>query len=101
MGGSVRDKDGKELPRPNIPQRVIRDFVGIRLKAAGTQSPIPPEKIKLSLAHHLMGDIDSIQKLIMNNIPPHAVVQDFQQIHNDNEGDITRARYGVKAAPKE
>jgi hypothetical protein len=101
VGGEVKDKGGKQLPRPKIPQRVIRDFIGIRLKASGTQAPIPPEKIKLSLAHHLMGDIDSIQKLIMANVPPSDVVKDFQQIHNDTEGDVTRARYGVKAAPKE
>jgi len=101
IGTEVKNKEGKALPRPKIPQRVIRDFIGIRLKASGTQAPIPPEKIKLSLAHHLLGDIDSIQKLIVSNIPPQSVVKDFQQIHNDAEGDITRAKYGVKAAPKE
>jgi len=101
IGKDVKDKSGKDLPRPKIPQRVIKDFVGIRVKAAGSSTPVPPEKIKLALAHRLSSDIDSIQKLIAANIPPSEVVKDFQQIHNDTEGDVARARYGVKSAPKE
>lgn len=100
IGPERKDKSGKTISNIPVPQRVIKDFIGIRLKAAGVSKPVPEEKIKLSLAHHLMNDIDSIQKLIISNIPPHEVVADFQQIHNDAEGDFTRARYGVAKAPK-
>ena len=97
----IKNKKGETIKQLSIPQRVIKDFIGIRLKAAGTTTPIPQDKIKLALAHHLTNDIDSIQKLILANVPPHDVVQDFQQIHNDSEGDIARARYGLSKAPKE
>jgi len=101
IGPELKDKSGKTIKSIPVPQRVIKDFIGIRLKVAGTTTPVPEEKIKLSLAHYLMNDIDSIQKVIMANIPPHEVVQDFQQIHNDAEGDMARTRYGLTKAPKE
>lgn len=101
IGPEIKNKKGEVIKNIPVPQRVIKDFIGIRLKASGSATPIPEDKIKLALAHHLTNQIDSIQKIIAANVPPHSVVQDFQQIHNDTEGEIARARYGLKAAPKE
>lgn len=101
IGLDVKDSKGKTLPRPTIPQRVIKSFVGIKIKNAGVSSPIPEDSLRKSLAHYLGSDIDSIQKLIALNVPPSEVVRDFEKLYNDHEGELARSKYGIQAAPKE
>lgn len=101
IGIDIKDAKGKNIPRPTIPQRVIKSFVGIKIKNAGSPTPVPEDSLKRSLAHFLGSDIDSIQKLIAQNVPPSEVVRDFEKLYNDHEGEQARAKYGIKPAPKE
>ena len=101
IGIDIKDAKGKNIPRPTIPQRVIKSFVGLKIKNAGVSSPVSDDRLRKSLAHYLGSDIDSIQKLIAQNVPPNSVVRDFEKIYNDHEGDAARSKYGIQAAPKE